>query len=533
MVREAFDLDFYLSNYPDIADAEGVDPVEHYCVYGWKEHRDPTPDFSTGYYLETNPDVRDAGINPFYHYLSSGKDQGRRAVAPAAPEADDTAVSHEILLVREAFDLDFYLSNYPDIADAEGVDPVEHYCVYGWKERRDPTPDFSTGYYLETNPDVRDAGINPFYHYLSSGKDQGWRAVAPAAPEADDTALKGYARALEAFDIEYYALVNPQLADLSGKKLEEHFAKYGYSEGLLYAPPSKAKISLSVQSPANEAKKQKPCGGRAQYSSPLVISGFHRSGTSLTANLFHEAGLFLGKELLGAKSSNPFGHFEAVDVVKFHDRLLDASGTYWQTDTDFIPIMNDNDWKWMYNFGVRNSFNPAWGFKDPRNCLFLPQWASLFPDMRVLYVFRPAVECVHSIKRRAIRDLVRDNVSHINRRFWLIDDLAVRMYLIYASAFLRFAETFAGDLCVVELNDILDGRDLVSEVREHWGYQLSDAYIGDIYDSSVMTRAGPNETVKDLRLLEQLEDVEEKLRSMARRGFTNTNNQTPLVKASM
>ena len=178
-VRKAFDLDFYLSNYPDIADANSVDPVEHYCLYGWKEGRDPAPDFSTSYYLDANPDVRDAGINPFFHYLSSGRDEGRQAVAPGTPEANDTAVCHEISLVRKAFDLDFYLSNYPDIADANSIDPVEHYCLYGWKEHRDPTPDFSTSYYLDANPDVRDAGINPFFHYLSSGRDEGRRTNHP------------------------------------------------------------------------------------------------------------------------------------------------------------------------------------------------------------------------------------------------------------------------------------------------------------------------------------------------------------------
>ena len=49
---------------------------------GWREGRDPNPDFSTSYYLSANVDVRDAGINPLYHYLTVGRGEGRRPVRP-------------------------------------------------------------------------------------------------------------------------------------------------------------------------------------------------------------------------------------------------------------------------------------------------------------------------------------------------------------------------------------------------------------------------------------------------------------------
>jgi hypothetical protein len=441
---------------------------------------------------------------------------------PSRKIAQAEIFSKELDVLRQYFDIGFYLSSYVDVAESEDVDPLEHYCVFGWKERRDPSADFSTGYYLDTNPDVHSAGINPFFHYLTIGKNEGRDAVWPEKQTKN--------AAVEDFDLEYYACVNQQLADIPDAQLKSHFINHGYAAGLVYAPPSKARAAAQFKPRSANGKTHPPVGGRPQYSSPLIIAGFHRSGTSMTANLFHNAGLFLGKKLLGANDSNPFGHFEAEDVVAFHDSLLAASGTYWQTDTDFVPVMNSRSWMWLLNYAIRHGNKPTWGFKDPRNSLFMPQWAEVFPDMRVLYVYRPAVECVYSIKRRAARDLFRGTATHINRRFWMIDDLAVKMYIIYATAFLRFAETFNGDLCVVELDDIIDGRDIVSEVREHWNYQLSDAYIGDIYDSSVMSRAGPNEPIKDPRLLEQLAEVEEKLRALSRRGFTGSNTPKTLME---
>jgi hypothetical protein len=73
-VRHEFDPAFYRSTY---ADLRGADPLNHYMKSGWKEGRDPRPDFSTRYYLAAYPDVRDAGVNPFYHYVISGKSEGR------------------------------------------------------------------------------------------------------------------------------------------------------------------------------------------------------------------------------------------------------------------------------------------------------------------------------------------------------------------------------------------------------------------------------------------------------------------------
>ena len=77
IVRQSFDKDYYLAEYPDVIEA-GIEPVEHYCnVWATETFRNPTPWFSTQYYLETNADVTELGINPFWHYLVAGRIEGR------------------------------------------------------------------------------------------------------------------------------------------------------------------------------------------------------------------------------------------------------------------------------------------------------------------------------------------------------------------------------------------------------------------------------------------------------------------------
>lgn len=76
-VRRHFDTAFYLTKYRDIARAKKIDPVQHYIRNGAREERDPTPYFSTKRYLERYPDVKSSGINPFYHWLTIGRAEGR------------------------------------------------------------------------------------------------------------------------------------------------------------------------------------------------------------------------------------------------------------------------------------------------------------------------------------------------------------------------------------------------------------------------------------------------------------------------
>lgn len=106
-----------------------------------------------------------------------------------APLVSESEAREEL---RLSFDQRFYCERYPDI-DTRYVDPLEHYCVYGWREGRDPCAWFSTHLYLARNSDVANSGVNPFLHYVRYGRDQGrliWPADyrGPFALEIDPTA---------------------------------------------------------------------------------------------------------------------------------------------------------------------------------------------------------------------------------------------------------------------------------------------------------------------------------------------------------
>ncbi|MGA0608264.1 hypothetical protein ACO2Q0_19905 [Phenylobacterium sp. VNQ135] len=80
-------------------------------------------------------------------------------------------------LVAAEFDRRHYLGLSPDVA-AAGADPLHHFLTHGWREGRDPNPNFSVRAYLHENPEVARTGLNPFVHYLRHGRKEG-RATAP------------------------------------------------------------------------------------------------------------------------------------------------------------------------------------------------------------------------------------------------------------------------------------------------------------------------------------------------------------------
>lgn len=73
-----FDIGYYLKNNPDVR-LSGDDPIMHYIYYGYKEGRNPSPDFDGDYYQKNYSDL--SGLNPLVHYCLYGIKEDRN-IAP-------------------------------------------------------------------------------------------------------------------------------------------------------------------------------------------------------------------------------------------------------------------------------------------------------------------------------------------------------------------------------------------------------------------------------------------------------------------
>ena len=171
---------------------------------------------------------------------------------------------------------------------------------------------------------------------------------------------------------------------------------------------------------------------------PLVITGMHRSGTSLLASILAAAGVNVGDELIGATESNRKGHFEDIEFHRFHQRVLAANGLAREGLTCRTPVDVPAAARpeALDIVSRRRAPGRLWGWKDPRTTLFLDFWAEMLPDARFLFVFRPPWEVVDSLYRRG------DEAIVMNPR------LAVDVWCAYNRRILEFANAHA-DRCLL------------------------------------------------------------------------------------
>ena len=206
LVKAEFDAAFYRERYGLRA---RVDPVEHFLTVGWIQGRDPSPHFSVFSYLLRNDDVLFRHLNPFVHYLVSGRDEGR----PAFDHTDDDSAflpwEPEIVsLLPIWFDYEYYLLLNPELEGSPNL--LSQFLVLGWVEGRDPCEKFSTHKYIWKYSDVRLAGVNPLIHYLRYGHAEG-REIAPA--EGSRSKVQ---RQLS--ELEWIEEVNPSLTRCSTRR---------------------------------------------------------------------------------------------------------------------------------------------------------------------------------------------------------------------------------------------------------------------------------------------------------------------------
>lgn len=232
----------------------------------------------------------------------------------------------------------------------------------------------------------------------------------------------------------------------------------------------------------------------------LIVAGFHRSGTSMLTQLLVEAGLFVGDELLGSMPSNPYGHFEDVEVLRIHRAILERHGTDWQWDAPFPFHIGADHWDEMQRFARRRDLeHRRWGFKDPRVCLFLGAWKYLLPDARFVVVYRDPGECVRSLETRQAQDMFEGKgKAGSHRRFFSEPDHGLRLWDAYNRALVSFVRAHRDDCLVLSHDRLVRGYPVVRRLNERFGLGLTDVPSTAVYDPAATgRRAAPQRYFSD------------------------------------
>ncbi|MEE2001524.1 CDP-glycerol glycerophosphotransferase family protein [Alkalimonas sp. MEB108] len=89
-----FDANYYLEHNPDVAEA-GIDPVEHFLKFGGFEGRKPSERFDPEFYLQKYEDVAESGMNPLLHFIQSGAEENREPLSASDVNKTEVAVDNE------------------------------------------------------------------------------------------------------------------------------------------------------------------------------------------------------------------------------------------------------------------------------------------------------------------------------------------------------------------------------------------------------------------------------------------------------
>jgi hypothetical protein len=141
-----------------------------------------------------------------------------------------------------------------------------------------------------------------------------------------------------------------------------------------------------------------------------LVLGAHRSGTSVTAGILARLGFALPRTLMPADPWNAEGYFESSPFHLFHDRMLHAAGTSWDSYTRVSPEwLASDDARAMRDECrqlLRSEFGdaPRFVLKDPRICRFVPFWLDLLDEegiqAKAVLTVRPPFDVARSLRAR-------------------------------------------------------------------------------------------------------------------------------------
>jgi hypothetical protein len=250
---------------------------------------------------------------------------------------------------------------------------------------------------------------------------------------------------------------------------------------------------------------------------PLIIAGFHRSGTSLLAQLLHSAGLFVGEELLGAKPSNPYGHFEDVEVLRLHRSIMRRHIGDWQWDETHSFYIAPDQWRRMRGIVARRELeHERWGFKEPRVCLLMGAWKYVAPDAKFVIVYRDPGECVRSLEERAGADHFAGEDSYADHmRFFTEPDHGLKLWDTYNRAVVAFARRYAEDCLVIPFQRLTSDFPVVERVNERLGVGLDPVPTSSVFDPAITTSRSSPQLVHSPKVRARVEETWSALEELA------------------
>jgi len=220
-----------------------------------------------------------------------------------------------------------------------------------------------------------------------------------------------------------------------------------------------------------------PLATEASAASCLVVTGMHRSGTSLLASFVRAAGINLGETFYPADGANPLGYFEDLEILEMQRKMmlactLDESG--WRdwgwTESQRLDFSRLPGFRSTAEALARRRLDaaPLWGWKDPRTTILLDFWDELLPNARYLFIYRAPWEVAASIAA------LRSSPFHEH------PDFAPRIWTFYNRQVIDFYRRHRDRCLLVAVPSLLSRpAELLAQMRSKLGLHIPASQDGD------------------------------------------------------
>ena len=133
----------------------------------------------------------------------------------------------------------------------------------------------------------------------------------------------------------------------------------------------------------------------------IILTGMHRSNTSMFAQILANSGIRFGARLIGPDDYNPYGHFEDQELAYLHEEVLGDNGSNWRPwRKRQFNVTPEHASRFQSIIQSRQEdADGVWGFKVPHATLLLPYWES-FENARFALIFRSPEMVLRSLFRR-------------------------------------------------------------------------------------------------------------------------------------
>ena len=239
--------------------------------------------------------------------------------------------------------------------------------------------------------------------------------------------------------------------------------------------------------------------------SPIIILGMHRSGTSVLTRLLENFGVFVGAET-SVDWESPFFNRLNEWIFRCGNATWDNPRNLTFMDEMFVqhtaPVLRRHlkgPGRRAY-LGLRRYFSYPdiaeldfpWGWKDPRNTFTVGIWRRIFPECRMIHIYRNPVDVAESLRvareyhmkreRSRFRDRVNEallrRVSYqISLRIRNIEE-GLMLWREYVDTALALAKLYPGKTIDVRYETLLESpRTVLTDLAAFLGLDLDEKRI--------------------------------------------------------